>query len=115
MNAPKGIGRTAPARAHFGTSALAARCHQQMGAAVKPAVATRSGPATVAGAQAVTVTVCAWCLRYGRPLAAVRDSATGRWRAVPHEYAHAQTATGRASHGLCDACRPAVLREWELT
>jgi hypothetical protein len=86
-----------------------------MNAAGRPAVPAGGGPATTAGARAEAVTVCAWCLRYGRPLAAVREPATGRWRAVPHEYAHAQTATGRASHGLCDACRPALLREWELT
>ena len=58
--------------------------------------------------------VCAWCLQHGRPNAAMREPETGRWRPVSHEFARAHTLAGTASHGLCLACRPAVLKAWGL-
>ena len=65
-------------------------------------------------AQDLVVVVCAWCRQFGRPQAAARPLHSTDWYAVSHDYARARAAGGRASHGLCPACLPAVARDWGL-
>jgi len=65
-------------------------------------------------AQDGTVVICAWCQQFGRPQAAARPQHSRDWYPVSHEYARARAAGGRASHGLCPACLPAVARDWGL-
>lgn len=59
------------------------------------------------------ILVCAWC----RQAARVGTNATARgtqWQKVSLAFVSAVQRTGLASHGLCDACRPAVVREWGI-
>ncbi|MGH2355250.1 MAG: hypothetical protein ACRDJN_26875 [Chloroflexota bacterium] len=60
------------------------------------------------------IIVCAWCEANGRARGAARSPSSPRWHAVSHDYARAQKAAGRASHGICPACRSLVQQAWGL-
>lgn len=59
------------------------------------------------------VVVCGWCAHFGRPHVHARAMTSRRWRAMPHAEALAHARIGRASHGLCPACLPQAVKEWD--
>ena len=59
------------------------------------------------------VVVCGWCGHFGRPHVHARAMRSSRWRAMPHAEALERARAGRASHGLCPACLPLAVKEWD--
>jgi len=59
------------------------------------------------------VVVCGWCAHFARPHVHARAMKSRRWRAMPHAEALTHAHVGRASHGLCPACLPLAVKEWE--